>query len=344
MKKIILPIAALTLGMTAATTAVADVTVYGRVLYNAVSDDTSDDLYFGRHEFAESNFGIKGTKKVGDLVYGGQVELGLNEGVSSLLQNGSNSRNRIQQMWIQSAQGKLLLGTGPSITWVISDVDQSGTWLADPLGMSARFGATRRGPSGQSQTPFVQGQSIFNERLRYESPEFLGGAKLYAQLNEDSGTEVAIKYVANGWRFNVWSVDHGEGDNDADPQQNVDGFTTSGFFGAEKGSGALLGYKHSSGFNLTGTTVNADQLAGGDRSLVAVKLGYTKDKHAVSYNIGEYSSENAAGVEGPDHTRSSLAYVYSPTGGVKLWSAFTTGDTDQQDSFNSVAFGGMIKF
>ena len=111
MKKTVLfaTAAGLMMGASAAT---ADVTAYGRVLYNIISDDTSDDLYFGRHEFAESNIGIKGSKKVGDLTLGAQVEIGLNEGVATLLQNGSNSRNRIQELTLAGSFGKVGLGTG----------------------------------------------------------------------------------------------------------------------------------------------------------------------------------------------------------------------------------------
>lgn len=323
----------------------AEVTAYGRVTYNLLVDDSSDDYYFGRHEFAESTIGLKGSKEFGNLTFGANAEIGLNEGVSALLQNGNNSRNRIQELYVKGNFGKVSLGTGPSITWVVSDVDQSGTWFSDPLGMSQRFGSTRRGPGGQSQTPFVQGQSIFNERLRYDSPKVWGGATFHAQLGEDNSNEIAVKYIGkNGVRFNIWNVDHGDGDNDADPQQNVDGFVTSGFFGAESGRGVLAAYKHKTGFNISATHTSADQLSGGERDLTALKFGYTKGKHAYSISRGFYGSEDAAGLSGPDHDRTTLAYHFNPTGGVKLWVQTTTGETDGQDSFNSIALGGMIKF
>lgn len=325
-------------------TAQAEITAYGRVTYNLISDDTSDDTYFGRHEFAETTIGIKGSKDWGSLKIGANVEIGLNEGVATLLQQGSNARNRIQEFSVSGDFGTVKLGTGPSITWVISDVDQSGTWFSDPLGMSARFGSTRRGPGGESQTPFVQAQSIFNERIRYDSPKLWGGATFHAQLNEDSGTELAVKYSAkSGIRFNAWSVDHGDGDNDEDAQQNVDGFATSGFFGAESGAGILLGYKHRSGFNISATSMTADQLAGGERDLTAIKLGYTFGKHAVSVSRGSYGSESAAGVTGADHERTTLAYNFKPVGGVQFWAQATSGDTDGQSSFDSIAIGGLVK-
>ena len=120
----------------------------------------------------------------------------------------------------------------------------------------------------------MQATSLFHERLRYDSPKLWGGATLHAQLGEDSSTEFALKYAgANGIRFNAWRVDYGDSENSEDPQQNIDGFTTDGFFGAEDGSGVLLGYKHSSGFNITATTMTADQFSGGERDLTAVKLG-----------------------------------------------------------------------
>lgn len=345
MKTKLITLALASASIMAAQTANAEVTAYGRVTYNVISDDTSDDTYFGRHEFAESTIGMKGTHEWGNIKIGANVEIGLNEGVSSILQDGSNARNRIQEMSLSGSFGTFKLGTGPSITWVISDVDQSGTWFSDPLGMSQRFGSTRRGPGGESQTPFVQAQSIFNERIRYDSPKLWGGASFHAQLNEDSGTELAFKYSAkNGIRFNAWTVDHGEGDNDDDVQQNVDGFRTAGFFGAESGAGALLGYKHSSGFNITATTMNADQLAGGDRDLTAIKLGYTFGKHALSISQGSYGSEDATGVAGADHDRNTLAYNFKPVGGVQLWAQATKGDTDGQESFNSLAIGGLVKF
>ena len=332
------------LALAASMPVAAEVTAYGRVTYNLISDDTSDDTYFGRHEFAESTIGIKGSKKWGEYKIGANVEIGLNEGVATLLQQGSNSRNRIQELFVSGSFGTLKLGTGPSVTWVVSDVDQSGTWFSDPLGMGARFGATRRGPSGQSQTPFVQSSSIFNERLRYDSPKFWGGASIHAQLNEDAGSEFAFKYVGkNGIRFNAWALDHGDGDDDSDPQQNVDGFRTSGFFGAESGSGVLVGYKHESGLNITATTSKADQLAGGDRDVTAIKLGYTFGKHALSVSRGTYGSEDAQGVAGADHDRTTIAYNFKPVGGVQFWVQATDGDTEGQEGFNSFAIGGLVK-
>jgi len=328
-----------------ANSAMADVSVYGRVTYNLISDDTSKGVYFGRHEFAETNFGFKGTMDYGNLQFGAQLEVGLNEGVSNLLQNGSNSRTRIQEFSVAGDFGKVKLGTGHAITWVISDVDQSGTWASDPLGMSQRFGATRRGPSGESQTPFVQSQSIFNERIVYESPKLGDGTKFYAQINEANGYEIAIKYVANGWRVNVWNVDYGNVDNDADPQQNIDGNAgTAGFFGATDSTGILAGYKHSSGVNFTATYGTVDQVDESERSFANWKLGYTKNKHAVSISMGNYSEDNATGSSLADHTRTTLAYNFKPIPGIQLWVQGTKGDTDHQDSFTAFAVGGMVKF
>lgn len=322
----------------------ADVSVYGRVIYNMIKDDTSDDLYFGRHEFAESNFGLKASMDYGNVKFGAQIEVGLDEGVSNLLHTDSNSRTRIQEIWVDSAFGKIKMGTGESITWIVGDVDQSGTWLSDPLGQSQRFGATRRGPSGESQTPLIQSQSIFNERMVYESPKFLGGAKFYAQLGEAGSYETAIKYLANGWRINVWGADYGDTDRDDDIQANVDGNATGGFLGAERGYGVLAGYKHTSGVNFTATYGASELIDGGENELANWKLGYTRGKHAVSVSMGNYMSEDDAGIEGADHTRTTLAYNFKPLGGIQLWAQTTLGETDDQEDFNSTALGGMIKF
>ncbi|ABG40812.1 hypothetical protein Patl_2295 [Paraglaciecola sp. T6c] len=343
MKKSMLALAMLS-PLVASQSAQAEVTAYGRVLYDIVKDDTSDDLYFGRHEFAESTIGVKGSVEYNELTFGAQVEIGLDEGVSNILHDGTNSRNRIQEIWVQGKFGKVKMGTGASITWIVSDVDQSGTWWSDPLGMSQRFGSTRRGPVGESQTPFVQTQSIFSERIVYESPTFLDGAKFYAQYGEDSSYEMAIKYAANGWRVNAWSTDFGDADNDEDPQANIDGNSTAGFLGAESGYGILAGYLHDSGVNFSATYGVADQVDGGDRDFLNWKLGYTQGKHAVSYSMGNYASEDAAGIEGPDHTRTTVAYHFSPVGGVSFWVQATKGDTDEEESFNAFALGGMVRF
>jgi hypothetical protein len=320
------------------------VSAYGRVLYNVISDDTSEKIYFGRHEFAESTIGIKGSYEFEGLTFGAQVEIGLNEGVSNILHNDSNSRNRIQEISIAGSFGKVKLGTGASITWVISDVDQSGTWLSDPLGMSQRFGATRRGPSNNSQTPFAQVQSIFSERILYESPSFFNGLKLFAQINEDAGNELALKYNAGGWRLNAWTVDYGTAENDQDPQANIDGNGSAGFFGAERGHGVLAGYKHDSGINFTAAYGKAKQLNDESRDFINWKLGYTKNKHAVSLSMGNYFSNDSSSESGPKHTRTTLAYHYSPLPALKFWAQATEGETGNQPSFTALALGGMIKF
>jgi hypothetical protein len=321
----------------------ADISVYGRVIYNVVSDDTSDDIYFGRHEFAESTIGIKATMEQDGLTFGAQVEIGLDEGVSNILQNDSNARNRIQEVWVLSDFGKVKLGTGASITWIASDVDQSGTWWSDPLGMSQRFGSTRRGPAGQSQTPFVQTQSIFSERIAYESPTFLGGVKFYAQQGEDSSREFALKYAKDGWRANAWISDFGDADDDADPQANIDGNGTPGFFGAESGRGILAGYKHKSGVNFTATLGESDLVNGSERNFLNWKLGYTRAKHAASISLGQYGSNSETGVSGADHSRTTVAYHYVVSKNIRFWAQATKGDTDGQDSFNSLAIGALVK-
>jgi hypothetical protein len=343
MKKSMLALAMLA-PLVASQSAHAEVTAYGRVLYNIIKDDTSDDVYFGRHEFAESTIGVKGSVQYNDLTFGAQVEIGLDEGVSNILHDGTNSRNRIQEIWVQGEFGKVKMGTGASITWIVSDVDQSGTWWSDPLGMSQRFGSTRRGPSGESQTPFVQAQSIFSERIVYESPTFLEGAKFFAQYGEDSSYEVAVKYKANGWRVNAWSVDFGDADDDDDTQADIDGSDTLGFFGAESGYGLMAGYLHDSGVNFSAAYGVADQVAGGDRNYLNWKLGYTQGKHAVSFSMGNYGSEDASGVEGADHTRTTAAYHFTPVGGVAFWVQATKGDTDGEESFDAIALGGMMRF
>ncbi|MFT6329969.1 MAG: hypothetical protein ACJAYN_001904 [Bermanella sp.] len=342
MKKLLTAVVLLT-PFISPTNAVADVTAYGRVIYNVVSDDTSDDVYFGRHEFAESTIGIKGSIDFEGIIFGAQVEIGLDEGVSNILHTESNARNRIQEIWVSGKYGKLKLGTGASITWIASDVDQSGTWWSDPLGMSQRFGSTRRGPTGQSQTPFVQTQSIFSERIAYESPRFMGGIKFYAQQGEDSSREFAVKYAKNGWRANAWVSDFGDTDNDLDPQANIDGNATPGFFGAQSGRGVLAGYKHKSGVNFTATYGESDLVNNSQRDFINGKLGYTKGKHAASVSLGQYGSKSAQGLAGADHDRTTVAYHYAPTKGVRLWIQATQGDTEGQKSFNSFAIGGMVQ-
>lgn len=298
---------------------------YGRVLYNVISDDTEDDIYFGRHEFAESTFGIKAKYTVDSLEFGAQIELGLFEGVASI----TNSRNRIQELYVKGNFGTVKLGTGTAVSFVIGDVDQSGTFLPDPLGPLARFGATRRGPAGQSQTPLIGSENIFNERIQYISPKLAGSTTLLAQLNEKGGYEIGAKYLKGGWRATAWSIDNGDG---------------VGVGGSESSYGLLAGYKHNSGVNFTVSLGEAEKPDGSSGDYVNWKLGYTKNKHAVSFSMGSYKTEDASGVSLPDHTRNTLSYVYSVTAGVKVWAQTTKGDTDGEDSFNAFALGGMIKF
>lgn len=299
--------------------------VYGRVLYNMISDDTEDDLYFGRHEFAESTFGFKGSYQHDGLEIGAQIEFGLFEGVAGL----SNSRNRIQEIYVKGNLGTVKLGTGTAVTFVIGDVDQSGTWIPDPLGPLARFGATRRGPAGQSQTPLVGSENIFNERIQYISPKLFGHSTLLAQISENGGYEVGMKFLKNGWRGTAWAVDNGD---------------APGVGGAEESYGALLGYLHSSGLNLNVSFGDADREDGSHGDYINWKVGYNKGKHAVSFSTGSYETEDAAGASLPDHTRNTVSYVYSVMGGVKVWLQATHGDTDGEESFNAYAFGGMVSF
>lgn len=169
--------------------------------------------------------------------------------------------------------------------------------------------------------------TYFNERLRFDSTKIAGGLTLHGQFGEMSSYEFAAKYNAHGVRANAWYVD--KGDVVA---------TTAVPDPVETGNGILLGYGHSSGFNISGTVTSDESLAGVERDLTALKLGFTSGKHAVSISAQEQEEDGAA-----DYERQTLSYVFSPTGGVKLWIQATDQETDGQESANAFAIGGMVK-
>jgi len=336
MKKQTLPIAIALASVLSAPTQAGSAKAYGLLTYNALVDDKADAVRFTRHGFAETRLGIKASHE-GQYTYGAQIEFGLAEGLAGY--GNPSTRNRIQELYISGDFGKVRLGSGNSVTFVISDVDSSGTWIADPLGSLAAAGAT--GSLGQNSTDdtsndgtgatstLIAATTAFSERIRYDSPKLGKGLVLSAQIGEAKGYEVSAKYNADGLKVSAWHINVGDPANPGNDNS--------------EGLGILLGYKFTNGFNVNGTHMVADnKAADAETTKTAIKLGYIQGKHAVSLSNGVNEKETG-GVTGAEHTRTTVSYVYSPVKAVKLWAQATQGETDNLDDTSAFAIGGMVK-
>lgn len=295
--------------------------VYGRVTYNAVTGDTSnDDVQFQRHEFAESIIGVKGKADlVGGLTIGANVQYGLGEGLSTGAESNqgtlgnAETRTRIQEFYVSGAWGKLTLGQGVGVSYLMDSIDTSGTWLADPSGWLFVAGSGSASHRAAGTLTVAPTSTLFHERIRYDSPKLGGVATVAIQVGENGGTEVGIKGKYNGFRFAAFS-------NSDDAQ-----------FGDS--SGIALGYKHGSGFSISGTSGTTSE-GRGEVDVTTLKLGYATGKHAFSVQTYEHEDRSEA---------ESLAYVYSAAKGIKLWARAVNSENAAGEDASTIAVGGMVK-
>lgn len=302
--------------------------VYGRVTYNVVTGDTSnDDVQFQRHEFAESIIGVKGKADlISGLTIGGNVQYGLGEGLSITAADtdealgtsqgtlgNSETRTRIQEIYLSGSFGKVSFGQGTGVSYLYDSIDASGTWLADPSGWLFVAGAGSASHRAAGTLSVAPTSTLFHERLRYDSPKIGGIATISAQLGENGGTEIGVKGAVAGVKFGAFS-------NSDDAQ-----------FG--NSSGIILGYKHSSGFSITGTSGTTSD-GRGELDVTTLKLGYATGKHAVSVQSYEHDTRSEA---------ESIAYMYSAAKGIRLWARAVNSENAAGESASTIALGGMVK-
>lgn len=293
----------------AAVSAQADTKLYGHVAYNMRDTDGAADTTFNRHGFSESRFGFSFSKKLKNGLKAIAIqEFGIAEGEGAI-------DSRRQAFGFSGDFGKVLLGQYNDVGDGVLNADLAGTGLVNPLA-SNQFGATGLGVGG-----FDPGRG---EGLRYYSPKIGGVATVGLQIQENGGSEAALKVNVAGFRFNAFMEDGGSTGQD--------------------NSGYLIGYK--APFGLSATYMSGERSfsnGAADDEQSGWKIGYATGKHKFSYS--KVTRDDLEGVAGKDES-TGLAYLYNMAKGVQLWVAYSELEDDGVSGVgdDAVAVGGRIKF
>ena len=251
--------------------------------------------------------------------------------------NSSTFTSRFRELWFKGGWGKVYLGQGNGAANGTSEVDFSGTTIADYSGNNLDDGISFADMNGNK---IVKNGDVFsnfdglsrNDRLRYDLPKF-GPLGIAVSVGQDRA-EVGVRYsakLANGGKFGaaLGAVD------------NTDKFTQTGV-----SASLLLG----SGLNLTGHWGERKPDAGGvDPSGYYVKVGQkfgASKEHDISLGYQEVDDLDQVGDVA---TRTNLSYVYHfPKRGIEIFITAQNAQLDrvgaQLEDQTQVSVGSRIKF
>ena len=259
--------------------------------------------------------------------------------------NSSAFKSRIREVWFSGDWGKAYLGQGNGAANGTSEVDFSGTTIADYSGNNLDDGISFVGSNGLHGTTSpadvsVKNGSVFgnfdglsrNDRLRYDLPSF-GPLSIAVSTGQDR-SELGIRYSGELSGGTKIGAAIGIVDND-------ESFEQIGL------SASLL---LASGLNITLHHGERDLDAGGvDPEGDYIKIGQIfgdSQQHHVS--LGLHSVDDLAAI-GDEAERTNLSYVYVfPKKGVEIFATWqnaslsrASGDLEDQDIFG---IGSRIKF
>ena len=251
--------------------------------------------------------------------------------------NSSAFTSRIRDLWFKGNWGKVSLGQGNGAANGTSEVDFSGTTIADYSGNNLDDGISFANNAG---TKVVKNGAVFsnfdglsrNDRLRYDTPS-IGPLDLAFSVGQDK-SEVAARYslkMAGGGKLGaaVGWVD------------SKDKFSQVGLSAS---------YLMPSGFNVTGHYGERD-LDGSSVSpsgyyfKVGQKFGAAKNQDV---SIGYQQVDDLAAV-GDEAKRYNIAYVYHiPNKGIELFAVAQKAELDRTggslEDQTMLSIGSRIKF
>lgn len=246
--------------------------------------------------------------------------------------------SRKRDLWFKGGWGKLSLGKGDGAANNTSEVDNSGTWLANNAGDFLHSGLSFSDSSGNKLVKMKQAFSDFdglsrNNRIRYDTPRF--GPVGFAISQKQKGSEIALTYN----------------------QPMGSGSKLSGALGYVKDNNAKFkqlglsaSYLTSGGFSVTGhygkkdlDSTNTDPK--GLYLKLGQKLGANKN-HLLS--VGYHKVDDLAQA-GDKAKRYNLSYVYQiPNRGIEVFADIQKAKLDRTsgslENLNTISIGSRIKF
>lgn len=248
--------------------------------------------------------------------------------------NDSAFTSRIRELWFAGDWGKLYLGQGNGAANGTSEVDFSGTTIADYSGNNLDDGISF--VSKVSAATVENGDAFDNfdglsrnDRLRYDLPNF--GPIGIAVSSGQERSEIALRYSGKIDDSGKIGFALGQVSDDA---ALFDQFGLS--------ASVLL----ASGFNVTVHVGEKDNDTGVDPEGTYIKLGKITGQHNYSVSFHSVDDNDALGDEAE---RTNLSYVYNMADyGVELFATYQTSSLDRPgenfEDVDQIAFGSIIKF
>lgn len=244
-------------------------------------------------------------------------------------------KSRKRELWFKGGWGKLSLGQGDGAANGTSEVDFSGTTIADYSGNFLHDGISFADSAGNK---IIKSGLVFdnfdglsrNDRLRYDTPNYgpFGiaisggqdrselGLRYKQKLGGGSKVGAALGYVSNddaGWKQTGLSASY----------ITAGGLNISGHYGERDLDGSAT-----------------------DPSGYYIKVGQKLGKHNVSLAYHEVDDLAAAGDEAK---RANLAWVYNIKKGIELFADYQNASLDRAGGIsledqNQLSIGSRIKF
>ena len=244
-------------------------------------------------------------------------------------------KSRKRDLWFKGGWGKFSLGQGDGAANGTSEVDFSGTTIADYSGNNLDDGISFADAAGNK---IVKNGAAFdnfdglsrNDRVRYDSPNF-GPVGIAVSGGQDR-SELGLRYgqkLGNGSKVGA-ALGYVENDS-ADFSQ----------------VGLSASYITASGFNITGHYGEQDRNgAGVDPEGYYIKVGQKLGKYNLSL---AYQEVNDLAAEGDTAERINLSGVYNIGKGIELFAAYQTASLDRAggvslEDVDQFSIGSRIKF
>ncbi len=252
--------------------------------------------------------------------------------------NSSAFSSRKRDLWFKGGWGKLSLGQGDGAANGTSEVDFSGTTIADYSGNNLDDGISFADSAGNKIVKNGKAFDNFdglsrNDRLRYDSPNY-GPIGVAVSGGQDKA-ELGLRYTQKMGGGSKVGAALGYVESDDPGSDNF------------KQLGLSASYITAGGFNITGAYGERDiNGASVDPESMYIKVGQKMGPHNVSL---AYHTVDDLAAAGDEAERINLAWVYNITKGVELFADYQTASVDRAggvslEDIDQFSVGSRIKF
>lgn len=257
---------------------------------------------------------------------------------------GATLNERHMDVFVEGGFGKVSLGQGDAAANGATEVDLSGTSVANWSAGAALIGGGF-GFRGDADVflPASIGNTISNldfesryDRVRYDSPKFAGfsvAASLGSKGDQDA-RELALWYTGDLGGLGRLAAAVGFSNQNESGVGGEDDETTGG----------SVSWLHGSGLNLTLAHSQREFRATGDEGkFTYAKVGYKFGKHAVSLDWGKGENQR---VDGEESDMIGVGYVWAPVAWADIYAALKRHSLDVSGAEDISLFmvGTRVKF